>query len=110
MGKRAVELDPAEHAENAGPLAQDRQLLLTLGTGGTADDQEGGFGMEVLDSGKCLEQDIDPFERLDASDEEDHRARPKTQPAVGPIAAIPGRKTRWSTPGGEVHRRFGSAP
>ena len=41
MGKRAVELDPAEHAEDDRTLTQRQKFLLTFGPGRPSDDQAG---------------------------------------------------------------------
>ena len=105
---RVDEADLVGHAELGDQLVDAVHLGGALGAAGPADHHERGVG--PAERGQGPHRDVEALERLDAADEQEHRAVAEVEVAParrGRPARSPGEKKAWSTPGGTSSMRVG---
>ena len=82
-------------------------MIVALGPARASDDQHA--GLRITQTRQRLHGDIDTLQRLDAADEEQHGLIAEAE-GLTSTAREPGEKKAWSTPGGTISMRLGSAP
>ena len=111
VGHGGDHADLVGDAELGDQLVDPLDLRGALGAAGPADHHEPGVG--PAERGEGPDRDVEALERLDAADEQEHRAVAEVevvQRGAGAVAGRPAEKKAWSTPGGTSSMRRRSAP
>ena len=83
MGQWPDELDARSDPEVVHLVTELSELSFPARPRRPADDEQRRLGMTFMDERQGSNGDIDPFERLDAADKNEHRARTQSQPPAG---------------------------